>query len=64
VTAPIAAGVADADRQRAEAVIKASLAQSIRVAMVVAALLALAAAVCAALTIRAVPVRTAGYRAP
>jgi EmrB/QacA subfamily drug resistance transporter len=63
VIEPTTAGVAAADRQVAEAIIKTSLAQSIRVAMLVAALLALAAAVCAALTIRAVPARSGEYRA-
>ena len=51
VTPPIAAGFATAYRRVAEKVIKTSLAQSIRIAMLVAALLALGAALCAALTI-------------
>jgi len=43
------------DRSRAEVIVRESLADGIRIVMIIAAVLALAAALCAALTIRAEP---------
>ena len=52
VVPPIPAGVAEPARQQAHAIITAALATTVRLAMWIAALLALAAALTAALTIR------------
>jgi MFS family permease len=60
VSAPIAVDAAAADRQIAQAVIDVSLAESIRVAMVVAAVLALGAAACSAFAISPVSSRPIG----